>query len=1292
MDKKRKLIAVCLSHAYEDIQTSFASALCRGAAKRGWKLIFFNSFPDFFNADRYDLGARSVFSAINYDLLDGMIIESGTFYDPCVSEEIVKQCSARKIPIVSKDCFIPGCFSVIPDYRDSYKLMLNHVIRDHDARDTFFIAGVKGETHSESRLACYREVLEENGLPFDKENIAYGDYWEGPASAAAESLLAAREKLPDAVFCANDTMAHAVISVLEGHGLRVPDDIIVTGFDGIRASRIIRPHLTTCMCDGRDEAEACLSLLEEQASTAGTVSIPYYVRYAASCGCKDIPMPEDEIIEAYKNMDFASRHETHLFRIAHHAMDCPDTEALLSCLSGLIQDDSVLCLNELFCKSGEVEEYFSHSLEQKLVCVPSANKVVPRTEWTRIYLNEVFPRFDHWINDSGSTACMITSVFSGDIVCGYYVTPMENVDRDIQSSKRTANILNFIFSNMISQITRKNMLTNLENNLYLDPMTGISNLKGATRWYDEHAADTSMRQRAFAVSVYSVVRYNYILDNYGVDDIEWVMHTVTDTLRRANEPDALIARIADDQLIVINTADSGNEVGSRITKAVGTFFAMIEEANAVSTKVYNIEVNSGCTVADDGWKDSLETYIKLAVGNLYLNRLKYGRGEALKENVQSRESYQAFTTLMDHELFRYHFQPIVDAKTGSIYAYEALMRTEPGINLTPLEVLNMAREYNRLDEVEKITFFGIMERYKRDYNLFRGSKVFINTIPGHFLGTADVTRIFELYEDYLDCFVFELTEQDSITDEELNNVKQLCKAGSQAHIAIDDYGTGHSNIANLLRYSPQVIKIDRFLINDIRHDTNKQMFLKSTIEFAHTNGIKTLAEGVESFDELQTVIEYGIDLIQGFYTARPTELPIPAIADKVRSEIISENVRLSKFDSDMLSYQAHDGENISLLELALQKYTFVEIPAGTVTLKGEKDHTVEIVIRIPDNTDSVVILENVNIKGSTQTTFQMGQHCHTTVMLKGVNTFNKEGIRVPSTSSLSLQGYGSLTIINNRNYGVGIGGSFNDSYGSITVDMAGKLTIKASGDKVIGIGGGNSEGNGIFLNKGNCRISAKGINLLAVGSSNGPADITISENFTLQTDVEGNDAISVGTLDGEARIVSAGNLTLVTDGERTTGIGTMTGKTRIILEKGSLFSIVHCDLGTCVGTLNGSAEVQVNNMSVNVRGEGNKVTGFGSVYGTTVTEIHGGKIRGEVLASEAMLLGNEHSRFVVTGGNILLNRDDLKNHLPVSPSGRTLERFEPTEEHFEQQIFDGSSTYMYTADIDEETGEMAVWI
>ena len=147
----------------------------------------------------------------------------------------------------------------------------------------------------------------------------------------------------------------------------------------------------------------------------------------------------------------------------------------------------------------------------------------------------------------------------------------------------------------------------------------------------------------------------------------------------------------------------------------------------------------------------------------------------------------------------------------------------------------------------------------------------------------------ERYGAHMDRVVFELTEQNTVSDEELNNIKKLTGNDSGGQIAIDDYGTGHSNIVNLMRYAPQIIKIDRFLITDIHKDLNKQMFVRSTVEFARLNGIKVLAEGVETSNEMRTAIDLGVDYIQGYYTARPAPEPIRAIPEDIRREIVEAN-------------------------------------------------------------------------------------------------------------------------------------------------------------------------------------------------------------------------------------------------------------------------------------------------------------------------------------------------------------------------------------------------------------------
>ncbi len=130
----------------------------------------------------------------------------------------------------------------------------------------------------------------------------------------------------------------------------------------------------------------------------------------------------------------------------------------------------------------------------------------------------------------------------------------------------------------------------------------------------------------------------------------------------------------------------------------------------------------------------------------------------------------------------------------------------------------------------------------------------------------------------------EITEQFDKTDEQMESFVEYID-GRGWQYAIDDYGSGNSNIVNLLKFKPNLIKIDRFLITGVEKDENKQMFVKNIIEFAKNNDIKVIAEGVETREELVTMINFGVDLIQGYYTARPSTDVLAEIPEDKRKDI-----------------------------------------------------------------------------------------------------------------------------------------------------------------------------------------------------------------------------------------------------------------------------------------------------------------------------------------------------------------------------------------------------------------------
>ena len=245
MADRQKCIAVCLSQVHNFLNTGFLNELSAAAAEEGYSVAVFNSSVDFYWYQQENRAPRACFRSIRYELFDLVFIICHSFHDDDLVREIVGGAQAHGVPVVLAGMQLPGCWSVVNDYEEGYKALLRHVIRDHDARDTCFIAGMKDEPNSEGRLKCYQEVLEECGLPFRPYQVSYGNYWSKPTAEIVRKIIRSRDRMPDAVFCANDAMAITVCDTLRENGIRVPDDVIVTGFDNVPNISLSEPMLTT---------------------------------------------------------------------------------------------------------------------------------------------------------------------------------------------------------------------------------------------------------------------------------------------------------------------------------------------------------------------------------------------------------------------------------------------------------------------------------------------------------------------------------------------------------------------------------------------------------------------------------------------------------------------------------------------------------------------------------------------------------------------------------------------------------------------------------------------------------------------------------------------------------------------------------------------------------------------------------------------------------------------------------------------------------------------------------------
>lgn len=245
----------------------------------------------------------------------------------------------------------------------------------------------------------------------------------------------------------------------------------------------------------------------------------------------------------------------------------------------------------------------------------------------------------------------------------------------------------------------------------------------------------------------------------------------------------------------------------------------------------------------------------------------------------SRESFliqrkREFRQLLEKQQISYHFQPIVDAASGAVFAYEALMRVKLSTLRSPEDVLQLAREEGCLGDIERLTWFRSCEDYEaleKQGMVEQNALLFVNSIASQCLSPQDCKQLVRRFGSLQPKLVIEITEAEDL-DGECTRIKRETP-GFSGLFALDDYGSGYNSEKNLLELAPKFIKVDISIIRDIDRDADKRQLVRNIVSYAHQRDMRIVAEGLETAEELETVLRLGVDLLQGYYLARPAAVP-----------------------------------------------------------------------------------------------------------------------------------------------------------------------------------------------------------------------------------------------------------------------------------------------------------------------------------------------------------------------------------------------------------------------------------
>ena len=616
--------------------------------------------------------------------------------------------------------------------------------------------------------------------------------------------------------------------------------------------------------------------------------------------------------------------------------------------------------------------------------------------------------------------------------------------------------------------------------------------------------------------------------------------------------------------------------------------------------------------------------------------------------IRDKDSYKdalIFSRIVQENLLTYYFQPIVETHTGEIVAYEALMRTSGDIKMTPTQILKIAESQNNLYAIEKLTFFNIMKMLSDNQQVFENKKLFINCLAGSLLTDDDFNELYLTYGELLEKTVIEIVEESSATAQGIETLKKRCTF-IRSKLAIDDYGTGYSNSSNLLNYAPDYIKIDRSLITDIQNDLKKQQLVTSVIEFCHENQLKALAEGVETVQELKTVIRLGVDLIQGYYTSKPKPLFLNSISKEIKDEIIKTNLE-TRPDGVKKIYAAQNDSELDLLKLALEKYTDIHIYQSKLTIIGDPDKPIKMNITVVDNHSCELTLKNVNmVSGNSKPAICVGEYARLVLNVVKNNKLSYAGILVPNGAQFELGGKGNLTIDCYASEGIGIGNDYDHGYGDITLGGSGNLEIISNSVDSVCIGGGfNDDESEINILSGKLKLSAYCHNGLGIGSFNGDAIVNISDNASIEITLSGISVTGVGSCKGIATITSSADISVSCTGANSVGIGVLEdGEGSVYIKKGKVSLKMRSGRHTCIGAIKGSVNTKVKDAEIHIDSEGDEMTGIGDAQGTGNVSVIDSSVNMRVFAGNPTDIGTSGGDLQIQNSTI----NSLINNQPVA--------------------------------------------
>lgn len=567
-----------------------------------------------------DWSEYAVFRLPDLSGFDGLLVQGNQIVLKEARDMVAKMAEESGIPTISIGCRVGDSSLVYFDNTKAEYEMTDHIIREHGARRLVYLTGIMDNDCPEGpqRLDGFMDACRDNQIPAENVEVIRCTWRNSDGVNVARLWIRGKDPLPDAFICANDEMAFGLMETLREHGIRVPRDVLVCGFDNLSSAELSSPRLSTVHTDhSRLTYFAADAMIRKIQGTENRKEIPFGFEmiFSESCGCHNIPR-KGLIRDLYfQQTSFLKSFYFQQDKMAEDLFEAGDLQELMRIIGNHSSifgcDRAYLCVNEYYYINYDKSLWpdYAESFDRNMVffdCGADADE--PEKKVVHFPTASLLPES----RISLEPFLIVYPLHYNTYSIGY-------VALNGLCSAAKLNLHESIFNFMaiaIENVRKKSLLHNMNemlDDLYVhDALTGLYNRFGMPRFGQQSYDNLMASEGSVQVLFIDLDDMKSINDRFGHETGDTALKITARILRETCSEQAFIMRYGGDEFIVIDSGRRENLAGELQDAA--------EDYNRRSGMPFRISFSSGTIFSDAAERRPVEECVQAADSLMYRNK------------------------------------------------------------------------------------------------------------------------------------------------------------------------------------------------------------------------------------------------------------------------------------------------------------------------------------------------------------------------------------------------------------------------------------------------------------------------------------------------------------------------------------------------------------------------------------------------------------------------------------------------------------------------------------------------